>query len=348
MLAIVVACGELKNASDGAPADGGTSETSDARSPNATDDDDDSSRAGTDAGSDADATAPPSVYCDGGCPVEQLSTAAQTKLSAVAVDGDSVYFVDAFGGVRGCPKTGCANATVTISSFDAPANIVVAGDSVHWANGKDLVAAKKAGGESPKTLLTEASDIELFTGSANIRLLWSVSGSPSSIRSCRVPTCSNANAESVIEAAPTALASSGASMAWIDLSGAIFTCTFGIAVGQCGVGKSKIDSFGSTDIAKRDDLVVWRRVSEIYGCNVSACTPKKLAAGSLSPAHLTVDATHFYWSDSIEKAIYRCPVAGCGDKTAERVAAVGENTRFALDAEYIYWTTDEGLFRRRK
>ena len=53
--------------------------------------------------------------------------------------------------------------------------------------------------------------------------------------------------------------------------------------------------------------------------------------------------------DAVEDHIYRCPLGGCDQpETVATDIAGGPNAAIALDANYIYWTTKKGVFRRGK
>ncbi|MGO8998159.1 MAG: hypothetical protein ACLQVI_32975 [Polyangiaceae bacterium] len=84
----------------------------------------------------------------------------------------------------------------------------------------------------------------------------------------------------------------------------------------------------------------------IYECSVAPdagpCTPT-LVQATVSTSGLAVDSTSIYWGDPASGAVYRCPIAGCGDAAAPTAIAsgVGPVNCLALDSPFVLYTVGD-------
>jgi hypothetical protein len=84
----------------------------------------------------------------------------------------------------------------------------------------------------------------------------------------------------------------------------------------------------------------------IYECSVApdagSCTPT-LVQPTVSTSGLVVDSTSLYWGDPASGAVYRCPIAGCGDAAAPTPIAtgVGPVNCLALASPFVLYTVGD-------
>jgi hypothetical protein len=89
----------------------------------------------------------------------------------------------------------------------------------------------------------------------------------------------------------------------------------------------------------------------IYTCPIPAadagafpppCTPTFLQATG-STSGLAVDGTSIYWGDPVAGAVYRCPLAGCGDAAAPTPIAtsLGHVNSLAIGGSLLFYTVGQ-------
>lgn len=330
-----VACGDLREARPGAdagpdasaaPTDGGTSGGLDSR----------------DASAHRDGGR---VTCPAPCEPEQISTMG--NLGPVVVDSFNVYFGSADGGVWKVTKS--VDHKLTKLGDGKATRLVLAADRVWWGDGDHLVACAIGGcGGIPEGRLLDQTGIdELMTDGAKI--VWHAHvGASDVIRACPAKTCGSATTEDVASIlAPRAGMGLGANKVfWVDLQSKLYFCPLDstpcLAPTEVAAGSNDASVFG--------DTVFWVHGQDIESCNAAGCVGPKKIGTSPSPHLLVADDSDLYWRELVDEKVLRCPVGGCaGDP--EEIATGVDGIYYgglALDAEYVYWTSRAGLFRRRK
>lgn len=340
-VALLVACAGLREA-DLEPA----TPPVDAAAPAADGDSSPPDSGGETSGEDEDAgpTRPRDPVCDGGCQVQRLASDL-TNLGALAVDDFNAYFSDP-NAVYQCTKEGCDAYWITLAAKPSPW-IVADKLQVIFADGAFIRVCPMGGcNGAPSTVLQESGAVGPLLATKE-RLVWrTTQGDSDRIRVCPFGDCNASTASTIATAkAGASLAVRGSYVAWLDGDRTIKACALD-AAGTCA---PKILGDGIGEIAIAGSTAFWVEDRSIVATDIeSPSTPRRIAR-SAEPRRLVADGSNVYWRDAVEDHIYRCPLGGCGQpETVTTDITGGANAAIALDANYIYWTTKKGVFRRGK
>ncbi len=344
----VIACAELRVATDGPPGS----------DPNAEVEDDEDAGARTDAlalpdvhVSDAKTDGPkPKTVCDGPCPPEVIVDGL-SQATALTVDATNVYFAieSGNGTVYQCPKTGCGGAPIELGPGYAT-SIVVAGGIVYWgdfAGGKLQGCAVGGCGKLPSAVVSNQTQIKGAV-SDGVDLFW---GSASGlIRHCPLATCSTATAETIAtnQGFIRSLAADQGKVVWPNATtSTVYACAAGPCANPTALGP------GSHGVSVHAGKAYWvnGQSKTVVSCSIGGCGGSPVTIGSsMAPNHPVSDGSHVYWRDDFLDQIYRCPVSGCspGPETIATAQRGQPGGQIALDGEYVYWTTTKGVYRLPK
>lgn len=237
--------------------------------------------------------------CDAGfCTPEKLVSAP--KASSLAIDGESVYFVDGASSegstILKMAKNG-ANPVTLVSGEVAIYQMTVSGSGVYWTNRRqspigNVSRIATTGGQ--KTVLTSAN-FPMAVGVDGTSVIYTTQG----------------NTESRLWSVPT----SGGSPQGIVL----FTTSGG------GQSKDLAISAGSVFVAATSGDKILRA-----GTNLSGLTT---LASSQDPDGIVVDGSHVYFTGGLSSSLKR---VGVGGGAVETLAAPGSG-RMATDGDWVYY-----------
>lgn len=340
-VALLVACAGLREA-DLEPA----TPPVDAAAPAADGDDAGARDSGGDTSDveDAGPTRPRDPVCDGGCQVQRLASDL-TDLGALTVDDSNVYASDLHG-IYQCTKEGCDSYSILMVPL--PSAWLAAGkQQIYYTDGPVIRVCPMGGcGGTPTPYFQEIGAVGPLVATRD-RLVWRTTGSDGDrIRVCPSADCNASTATTIATAKGGAsLAAGGEYVAWLEGARTIKACALD-AGGTCAP-KALGDGIG--EIAIAGSTAFWVEGRTIVATDIeSPSTPKRIAR-SAEPRRLVADGSNVYWRDAVEDHIYRCPLGGCGQpETVTTDITGGANAAIALDANYIYWTTKKGVFRRGK
>ena len=272
-------------------------------------------------------------------------------MSAIAVDDENVYFAtEGTTRVYQCPKTGCVGGPILLGEGAAYTIVVVSG-RVYWADfssGTILSCAVGGCGGQPTTVVASQPSIrDLSTDEAN--LVWSTSAANGAVRWCAIgATCTAADVITNVGSVRTVAVHQGAALWSSSTTKGIRTC----ALGSCSSPKTL--GPGGVDVSARAGHAFWidnEITDSIVSCNAAGCggSPKVIGTSPI-PASPASDATHVYWRDEGDRRIYRCPTSGCtpGGEIIARSQRCPAGVSLALDSSFVYWTTDDEVYRMPK
>jgi len=144
---------------------------------------------------------------------------------------------------------------------------------------------------------------------------------------------------------PFRIVSDGTSFYWTEyFGGSVNTCAVD---GGCQ-GNPTLLAQGSMayDVAVEGTNLLWTDVgaNRVSRCTTSCANDSTLEfnAGLGGPTSIVANATHFFWNDS-NRAIYSCPVTGCGPTPNTFVSGNNGLAYMAIDATSVYFMSSQLL-----
>lgn len=333
VIALLVACGELRGA-EPPGVDAGSIDTS----------------VGSDAAEPKDARPVEDVTserppCPKPCVPEHISNTPD--FGALAINQTHLIVAGANAGIFVFEKNGpqtkkLANGKTT--------RLALSNNQVFWGEDDKLVSCSLDGcAGKPTVLVTGQPGIDEVMAEGN-NIVWHTHvGVNDVIRTCPSQTCSNANAAPVTDALnPRAGMGVGdGRVFWADLQSELKHCSLESL--PC-FSPSKLGP-GSNDAVVYGDAVFWVYEQNVVTCPLAGCDnlPKKLGS-SPAPHLLALDDHDVYWREMAESKILRCPRKGCTGEP-EVLATDVKGVYYGgvvLDADHVYWTAKDGLWRRHK
>jgi hypothetical protein len=339
-LAVLVACGELREADKTPPSAPPSANPS---RPHGEEAEAPQTEGGTKPKEDA--TVVPPVLCTD-CPVETVLKRAGT-FGPIVVDDANVYVSAVGEHTYRCAKSGCAAPDTLLSQ--GPMRMTIAAGKLWFPAGQSLLTCATTGCNGvPSNVLTE-SDVISDAVSDGTRVIWQVAAAEADhLRSCPAASCTTDTAVTIKDdVLARVIAASTGRLVWISTSSEVVACKND----ELCVAPRHLGSLARTDLSVNDDTAFWvTESSEIAKCPLGGCGDHASIVTPVTPTRTTIaDATHVYWRSTTDKAIERCPISSCA--TPETIATDVASTTFqnlALDDQYVYWATNEGVFRRRK
>jgi hypothetical protein len=265
----------------------------------------------------------------------------QNNPAAVAVDGTSVYWVNA--GTSNSSKDGTVmkvalggGAPVTLASQQAsPASVALDASSVYWTDfWAGTVTRVPLGGGTPVVVASEGHDstVGLYVGAS--RVYWSdaasVLSAPAGGAGGAIATLASATAtgEGVIQG----LVGTSTQLVWttypVSCTGT--NCCLGSGCDGGGVGGAGV----------------------VAACSLQGCAqPTVIASGASTSSVwcLAADTAHVYWANQVEcpsgtgtcSQILAAPADG-GAPTTLATLDAGEPQAMAVDGSNLYWTSWDG------
>lgn len=330
----IVACSELREAEPSADA-GGADAGPEKRAEDGSVDLHDAS--------DAEAAARPP--CPAPCKPERISTIE--NLAALTVDAANVYFGGLSSGIFAMAKD--SRQTTTMGNGTAT-SLALANGQLFWSEKDRLVACPIAGcGGAPKAIVLDEVGIE-DVRSDGTNLAWRArpGGTDDLVRTCPADSCSQGTVKTVTKVVSprTGLGIGDGRVLWVDFKKELSSCP--LAPLPC-TAPTKLGP-GSNDPLVLGGVAYWTYEQNVVACPLAGCEnfPRKIGTSSF-PRLVAVDDRDVYWRDAVDHTVLRCPLTGCQGAPEEIAAAVdGGTLGLALDADYVYWTSATGLWRRHK
>lgn len=329
----IVACSELREAepsADAGVADAGPEKRRE------------DGRAELHDASDAEAAARPP--CPAPCQPERISTIED--LGALAVDSQNVYFGRVTSGVFAMAKD---SRQIRTMGDGKALRLALANGRLFWGEGVRLVACPIEGcGGAPQGVVTDEVGIDEVLSDGESIAWHARLGADDVIRACPADSCSQGTVKTVTKVvSPRAGFGIGdGKVFWADFKKELRYCP--LAPLPCA-SPTKLGP-GSNDPFILGGVAYWIYEQNVVACPLTGCEnfPRKIGTSSF-PRLVAVDDRDVYWRDGVDHTVVRCPITGCQGAPEEIAAAVdGGTLGLALDAEYVYWTTVTGLWRRHK
>ncbi len=296
-----------------------------------------------DAGSGNDASV--ADASDGGA-VPQVLVSGQAGLKDLAIDGTSIYWTAAIGGIVGsCGLSGCAAPAVLAAGEPYPLGVAASGGQVFWTNnGLPNDAGIDTGSLGAGTSTAGSGRVFLIKQP----LAGAIAADPNNIywaTETQLSACDPQNCVPAVVALDTAqaVAVDAAAVFWTSaVTGAVSTNQIGAdaAAGQL-ITPAGYTAVNVRGLVVSGGNVYWGTPEQILSCPTSGCpgTPAPFATnqGIVGLQHpLATDGAYLYWSSGT--TVVRCAIPGGCNGTPEVVAG-GQiaPTAVAVNATTVYW-----------
>lgn len=255
---------------------------------------------------------------------------------AIAVDSQTVYWLNGDGTVMSCAKTGCGapSLVATGTAVFYPGRVITDGTNVYWSTEDTLYACPVGGCTSP-ILIADGQNNVRGLAVANGLLYW---GSGDAIESCSISGCGDSPTTLATgQFIAMSVATDGTNLYWTSSNAAVRKCS----LASCTPTTLYSAPFDTALSLALDATSAW-----IWHVSTNYTEIRRVAldgSGSVNFAYgsgygpLAVDATDLYAVGAANQAVERFAFGG-------GVATLGTgNIRdMTIDSSYVYWAIGEG------
>jgi hypothetical protein len=281
-----------------------------------------------------DASAPPDF---------EAKVVLNEELNGVWIDGPRLYWLASSGdpwAFQSCLTTDCEHTKLTYMRTVQQVAATVADGHVYWTAGTSFFSCAAEGCQGQPVMMAQdpaAGGKAIFAHRGYV--YWS---SDFDIYRCSTQGCETPEIVASNRAADQ-LVFDDQRAYWVGALGILSVPSDGSEPPKLLTPQLRNGDWIKS-LAVGGEYLYWSAGKQVFRCALASCNasaPTPLVTADAPITDLKVDGSAMYWLEA--DAIHSCPLTGCEQSIAltppkvARLHSLGNASRFAIDANYVYW-----------